>query len=139
MSRKREPMNTDPAKHDSDDLATDYQDNLYGIRGWLLGYLIVVGLNFLWLIVSIRLFADLGLIVPWSIIAVFVAGVLLTMFAEKPWVRTYQISFNLIFAALALMESPLVSVVMVVCAAYWFFSKRAKRTYCGNSPPPLLR
>ena len=113
---------------------SDYADPMYGIRGWLLVYLIgPIGLNLLWLIMSIRSFVDQGLIAFGVAFLLLIAIALFSLFAEKPWVRVYHICFNLIFAALLLLQPSPFAIFMAVSAVYWFVSKRVKRTYCNEA------
>lgn len=112
----------------------DYDDPMYGIRGWLLVYLIgPIGLNLLWLIMSMRSFVDQGLIAFGVAFLLLIAIALFSLFAERPWVRIYQICFNLIFAALLLLQPSPFAILMAVWAVYWFVSKRVKRTYCNGA------
>jgi hypothetical protein len=113
---------------------SDYADPLYGIRGWLLVYLIgPVGLNLLWLIMSMGTFIDQGLIAFGVAFLLLIAIALFSLFAEKPWVRVYHICFNLIFAALLLTQLSPFAAFMAVWAVYWFVSKRVRRTYCSGA------
>lgn len=127
-------MDTEEKEEDSTAPVSDYADPLYGIRGWLLVYLVgPIGLNLLWLITSMRTFVDQGLIAFGVAFLLLIAIAMFSLFAEKPWVRVYHICFNLIFAVLLLLLPSPFAAFMAVWAVYWFVSKRVRRTYCNGA------
>lgn len=110
---------------------SDYADPLYGIRGWLLVYMIgPVGLNLLFTIMWMPVYVEADIVGFAAPIVLLNVIALFSLFIEKPWVRIYQIFFTLSTAALNLLEPSPAAAVMIAWAIYWFVSKRVKRTYC---------
>ena len=118
--------------------ANPYLDPLYGIKGWLLLYLIgPMGLNCFWLLTSMQQFRATDMMILFAGLLFFNVVGLILMFVEKPWVRTYHLVYTSIIGGVLLASGALMfsvpglvfGVIMALWAGYWFRSKRVARTY----------
>lgn len=124
------------------------EKDLVGIRGWLLVYAIVAGLQTVNLLRKVfeqwqsDSIVDLGgrLTTIFFFLA-YLIGLYFLLEVRKPITRTYCIALNSFWAATLLILAWLIGgvdlwaacVFMTIWAVYWFRSERVRATYCQNA------
>ncbi len=124
------------------------EKSLVGIKGWLLLYAIVVGLQASSLLGKVmaqwRSDVYLGVGDRLTTIFFFIAylvGLYFLLEVRKPITRKYHIGLNCFWAATLLLLAALMGdldlwadcVAMSIWAAYWVRSKRVRATYCQDT------